>query len=220
MDLNQTNSNTRIMRGNVGFNLSTNKPTVSGTSDVYIPTTGFYNDPPNFVELLERPLMIAQKTITSEIIHEYEVTPANLILSSVSLKDLFMSSVVAKALKFTLVVHTPSNVNGKLGIWFDPSTADLKAYIKAHMDASTTSNAPMLEPLSLKALFMNLDQASEMCYTVTLPYPVNIPASNFLFGTLKYGTVLPVYFGTGVNSFDVTLYMNLLVPSVAPLGRI
>lgn len=222
MDPLQLEQGTHIDNSLAGVSISTGKPTYAGGVSTLQPPLGFMNPPPDLKDLLGRYELFERKVFNSTT-SLYELRVNKTFIQGIGFafktRSMFNNTILALGYEFMILVHSPFNVNGLLGAWFDPGTSSYYTKIEAEQIASTTSDF-LTEAMNLKAVFVNLSDPKEVRLEVPIDNPINtindLPA-DYTFGTLKIAVLTGPYFGSGVSQFEVEIYARPIQPLVHPL---
>lgn len=222
MDKLELENGTNVDQGVIGFTLNTGKPMLAGGSPTIQPPLGFMNPTIDLGKLLERYHLVNSKVFnTATKIYQAEINKSWIISTPFfdKFRQNFNNTISALGFQFVVVIQSPLNVNGLIGVWFDPGNKAIYDSIKSQMVGVTTSDY-MVDAFNFDATFVSLSDPKEVHITVPINNPINtindLP-HDYVFGTLNIACLAGPHFGTGVTHFTVELYGAPIMPVAHPL---
>lgn len=209
MDQLQLEPNTTIDQGDIGFTFSSHKPSVVNGAESQLPPIGFLNPLLPMEKYPTRFERIDTATFTAATLNK-EITIDSTFINNLpqfaALRPLFNNYIVPLSLEFLIVPHAALNVNGVLSAYFDPGV-NYDDFVKSEMTSTTTTNESIVKAMNLKAVITSCSDAKEMKLIVPLNFPNNFPIA-FTFGKVVIQALTTLYFGTGVNSVNIEIFVR------------
>lgn len=222
MDLKQLQANTVIDQGDVGYMLTTHKPSIEGIAPIQgAPPVGYYNDPINLEKWLSRFHQYHKYTFTATSTETaVYIRSGDFYDFGTNIFDKTYNAIIPQSVTFKVLIQAPLTVNGVLAMYFDPIESYYNNRIKSMFGTQPASSplAGWVRSLNLKAQFVKLSDSKEVTITVPLVYPVNVSLPNYNFGVIKFEHPTGLHFGTGVNSYSIVVLRRFDYPKVAPLN--